>query len=541
LVRAATWGRGAYDLTVPGSTTDTTPPALTITSHTNGQLVSTSSITLAGTATDSGLGNSGISSVTVNGVSATNGTATGGAIASWSLTVTLASGPNVFTVVAKDNSPAQNATTATITINYVPSGGTTSGTANTNHVFPQVADGRFSDGSYFQSTLLVTNVSAGSSNCTLQLHGVSINGQSQISFTVSSFYTYVTPGNTQALATGYASLQCSSKVEAQLLYSFYTSGGVKISEATVFSSPAATWLRILADYRGGSQLALAIANDSTQSAGYTVRVYDSNGNAIGQPVSLTLAAGHNNATYIDQLVTIPANYFGYVDVVATSGSASVIGLRFTGSIFTTVPASNISSISATANTNHVFPQVADGRFSSGSYFQSTLMVTNVSPGNPSCTLQLHGVSINGQSQISFTFSSSYTYVTPGNTQALATGYASLQCSSKVEAQLLYSFYTSGGVKTSEATVFSSPAATWLRILADYRGGSQLALAFANDSTQSAGYTVRVYDSNGNAIGQPVSLTLVAGHKHRHLHRPARQSRRTTLVMLMLPPPAARAV
>jgi hypothetical protein len=524
LVRAATWGRGIYDLVVPGSTTppDTTPPALTVTSHTNGQTVSTSSITLAGTATDSGLGNSGISSVTVNGVPANNGTATGSAVASWSLAVTLTNGANVFSVVAKDASPNQNSTTVTITINYQPSTGgggggggggpiTPSGNANTYHVFPQVADGRFGDGSYYQSTLMVTNASSGSTSCTLQLHGLTVNGLSQISFTVGTFYIYITPGNTQSLQTGYASLQCSAKVEAQLVYTFYAGNGVKVSEATVFSSPSATLLRVIADYRGGSRLGLAVANDSTQSASYTLRVYDSNGIARGTSQLLTVAAGQNTAAFVEQFVTLPANFYGYVDVVATTGSASVIGLRYTGNVFTTVPAANLASTSPTANTYHVFPQVADGYNPDGSYFQSTLMVTNVSSGSLTCTLQLQGVSIGGQTQIPFTVSTVYTYVTPGKAQPLQTGYASLQCSSKVEAQLLYSFYSSNGVKASEATVFSSPPVSSARILADYRGGGRLGLAVANDSTQNAGYTIRVYDTNGNSIGSPPPLTVTADH------------------------------
>ena len=100
---------------------DSTPPAVAITSHTNNQTVTSSPITVAGTASDSGLGNSGISSVTVNGVAATGGTATGAATANWSRSVALNPGANTITVVGKDNSAAQNSTTTSITVNYSPS------------------------------------------------------------------------------------------------------------------------------------------------------------------------------------------------------------------------------------------------------------------------------------------------------------------------------------------------------------------------------------------------------------------------------------
>jgi YD repeat-containing protein len=96
---------------------DTTPPSLAITSHTNNQTVNSSPITVSGTASDSGLGNSGISSVTVNGVAASGGTATGSGMANWSRSVPIIAGPNAITVVAKDASLAQNSTTVQINVN----------------------------------------------------------------------------------------------------------------------------------------------------------------------------------------------------------------------------------------------------------------------------------------------------------------------------------------------------------------------------------------------------------------------------------------
>jgi hypothetical protein len=98
-----------------GSGGDTTAPTLAITSHTPGQTLSASSITLAGTATDNGAGGSGIASVTVNGAAATGGTATGSNTANWNRAVTLAAGANSFTIAATDG--LGNVRTSNITIN----------------------------------------------------------------------------------------------------------------------------------------------------------------------------------------------------------------------------------------------------------------------------------------------------------------------------------------------------------------------------------------------------------------------------------------
>ena len=106
--------------TTPAPVPDLFPPFLSIVSHANNQTVNTSQITLAGTARDTAFGDSGIFSVTVNGIAANNGTASGGGVANWSSLMPLNVGVNVLTVVAKDNSSNQNAATTQVNVNYQP-------------------------------------------------------------------------------------------------------------------------------------------------------------------------------------------------------------------------------------------------------------------------------------------------------------------------------------------------------------------------------------------------------------------------------------
>ncbi|KAF5415357.1 MAG: Cell surface glycoprotein [Candidatus Methanogaster sp.] len=89
---------------------DTTPPELTITAPRTGETVYTSTITVAGTASDP----SGITSVTVNGALA-SGAADWG---TWSADVTLAVGENTLTVVATNTTGGS--TTKTINVTYTP-------------------------------------------------------------------------------------------------------------------------------------------------------------------------------------------------------------------------------------------------------------------------------------------------------------------------------------------------------------------------------------------------------------------------------------
>ena len=95
-------------------------PALTIDQPRNYVTVSTSSISVSGTVTDSGHGGSGVKAVTVNGVMATGGVASGSSSAAWSRTVLLTRGANVISVVGTDGSPDQNTTAQTLTVYYEP-------------------------------------------------------------------------------------------------------------------------------------------------------------------------------------------------------------------------------------------------------------------------------------------------------------------------------------------------------------------------------------------------------------------------------------
>jgi hypothetical protein len=52
----------------------------------------------------------------------------------------------------------------------------------------------------------------------------------------------------------------------------------------------------------------------------------------------TLAGRSSIAGFLDELAPLPASYYGKVIVCSpTGGDASIIGLRFTGNVFTTIP------------------------------------------------------------------------------------------------------------------------------------------------------------------------------------------------------------
>jgi hypothetical protein len=174
--------------------------------------------------------------------------------------------------------------------------------------------------------------------CTTQLRGVTTDGSSQFTASLLPGTFGVAPTNgTQPFQDGYVTMGCpSSPVDAQELYSFYAPNGAKLSEATVFSSPAAGFVQILADSREGAQIGLAIANDSDQTNSYAIVVTDTNGVVLGSATQ-SLAPRSSVAKFLTDFVTLPANYVGRVAVHSDTGTASIIGVRYTGNVFTTIP------------------------------------------------------------------------------------------------------------------------------------------------------------------------------------------------------------
>jgi hypothetical protein len=215
-----------------------------------------------------------------------------------------------------------------------------------------VADGAASDGSYYKTTFMImpgSDLSSSSTTCALGFQGLTVSFDNNASggiITVppGGFYS-ITTSATQSLRSGYAVLFCSGSVYAQALYSYYAPNGTKLSEATVFASNgdylylSSTSHRLFADQRGGSQLGLAIANDTDAPHTYKVTVNSQSG-TVAQSTTIAVPARSSVAKFLTDIVPASANTIGVVKVETTDYSTGLyaIGLRFTGSTFTTIPA-----------------------------------------------------------------------------------------------------------------------------------------------------------------------------------------------------------
>ena len=213
----------------------------------------------------------------------------------------------------------------------------------TNHVFAQFADGRFSDGTFYRSTMMVSSDSLSPINCSSTLYGLTVSGfgdGSTRNFSVAGagWNIYRSPGS-QSFQGGYVTLNCNAPVTAQVLYTFFSSTGVVLSEATVFSSPAASIAQLLTDQRNGAQLGIAIANNGSSTKEFVIVALDSSATEIGRR-SVQIPGRSQIARFLNELISVPFDYVGQV-LISTNSADTLdvyaIGLRFTGSAFTTIP------------------------------------------------------------------------------------------------------------------------------------------------------------------------------------------------------------
>jgi hypothetical protein len=218
----------------------------------------------------------------------------------------------------------------------------------TFHVFPQVADGLLSDGSAYFSSVVAVNVGTQSASCMIRLNGA-VASHAPISATMT-----VAPsggiaqrntaladrGSFAPLGTGYATLTCDRPVAAQVGY-FYLAPGLPtvslLAGATVFSSAPTTRAELFVSNTVGFRSAIAIANDTDNTAQYQINVVNDSGQTVVTS-SVSVPARSSVARFFDELVQLPANFTGGAIISSASTPFSAVGLLFNGSTFLSVAA-----------------------------------------------------------------------------------------------------------------------------------------------------------------------------------------------------------
>ena len=222
--------------------------------------------------------------------------------------------------------------------------------AQHQYIFPQ-----FAFGGGWESTLMVQTSGTPTTNCTFSAQGRSLtmrnpsgNNLTGTSITLTfgmHGWTILKTATPQGMAasSGMAVLDCDEEVSANTLFSLEVGGSlvgealVKSAEEIVSGESAA---QFLTDHRNGARFGMAVANPSNRPIDVSVEVGDLEGQLIAN-TTVNVPANAAQAFMVDELVTIPPGYIGQVLIGPSNNpgpSVYVVGLRFTGPVFTTIPA-----------------------------------------------------------------------------------------------------------------------------------------------------------------------------------------------------------
>ena len=235
-------------------------------------------------------------------------------------------------------------------------------TAKSFHLLPHLADG-----GGWQSVLLVTNVSQSASRCTFNVYGVPLNRFSELgSFGTAAgstatfqlkgpggYLIWRTKNESAAVASGYATLDCSAPVVAQVVFAWFDGLGVT-GMATVFSSQAATVFQFPV-LQPAATLGFAIANDTNAEASCRILLEDYQRTNLGE-ATLSVPAKSNRAQMLHAAIDIPGTFLGGSATVSCNQPVAMIGLHFElrpdGTIitFSTLPPAILSTTPASSGT-----------------------------------------------------------------------------------------------------------------------------------------------------------------------------------------------
>ena len=212
--------------------------------------------------------------------------------------------------------------------------------AGATHVFPQVVDGVWSDGSSISSRFVITSIGGPPATCNISLFGIGpdrLTASANLVVKPSSWETISTRAQ-EAVAAGYARLDCSQPVFASLTYSVQSANGALLGIATVPGAPVASNALIPMLLDGRRRYGIAIANNNDALLQVTLS-FTSNGTDSLR--SLQVPARSHYVAFVDDIFSVPAQGSGTFEILANgsvgSDNFNIMSLLFDQGAFTNVP------------------------------------------------------------------------------------------------------------------------------------------------------------------------------------------------------------
>ena len=191
--------------------------------------------------------------------------------------------------------------------------------ASLTHIFPQVVDGVWSDGTVWTSRFLIASSTGSPVTCQVSLFGLDpgrLSAPASVQVQESFFETISTRGE-DVIGTGYARLDCSQPVVASLTYSVVSAAGKPLGIATVPSAPIASAALIPIVLNGRYRYGIATANDN-DTPQVVVFLFDSG--TTSQVWTVELQPRSQYVTFVDDVFDVPAAGLGTLRVGSVGGA-----------------------------------------------------------------------------------------------------------------------------------------------------------------------------------------------------------------------------
>ena len=391
-------------------------------------------------------------------------------------------------------------------------------TARREHLFPLVVDG---DG--FRSQFFLGNPSASANSCTLLLQGqesqgalldsgrlrandalTAIGADAAVDFADGETSVVLATAGDQALAFGYARLECRQAVNTRLLLTLGSPSeddgdrAAPIAMSSWGGARAGTgFLFHLPRQLGG--FAVALSNSTADATSCEIDIGSPQGDASGTgPV--TIAPG---ATHIQPLGQTSRFPDGAYAIASCDSDVAALGLSIGDALFSALPPVALGE-DAGASKSPMLPLIVDG-----GGFRSELLFVNPAAATNQCELVFSGLNHSRfhlpqrvgtiDSGVVFTLDGRGDRVAIASTgeSPLALGFARLECAEPVAASNLLSLEAGGELIGMTAIPGTRPAAE-LR-LPVFPGFGRIAMAFSNDELAEASCSAELIGNDGQIL------------------------------------------
>jgi hypothetical protein len=165
-------------------------------------------------------------------------------------------------------------------------------------------------------------------------------GGSSVAVTIAPNGTAVLEApNSGSFGEGYASVTLPAGVTGYGIFRQTVAGRPDQEAVVPFASASSTTNKLAWDQTGGAVTSVAIANPSSVGTNVTITVWDTSGSVLGTSPPIPISANGKTVGGLDNLVGLSlAGKRGSAQFAVSTGNVAVLGLRFSGVAFTSVPA-----------------------------------------------------------------------------------------------------------------------------------------------------------------------------------------------------------